>query len=62
MNKNKEKEIVRGRYSSRRGYPINTWPARASLKPSIPSSSRKRKVATRAVGKSNLTNCHNPKK
>lgn len=42
--------------------PIKTWPARASLKPSIPSSFGKRKVALGAIDKSNLPNCHNPKK
>ena len=42
--------------------PIKTWLAHASLKPSIPNSFGKRKVAPRAIDKSNLPNCHNPKK
>ena len=64
MNKNKENEIVSGEDIThpKEATPIKTRPARASLKPSIPSSSGKRKVVARAVDKSNIPSCHNPKK
>ena len=64
MNKNKEKKIIGGEDVSHleKATPAKTRLARMSLKPSIPSSFGKRKVATKAVDKSNLPNCHNPKK
>lgn len=64
MNKNKENEIVGGEDITRleKATPAETCLARVSLKPSIPNSFGKRKVATKAIDKSNLPSRRNPKK
>ena len=63
-NKNKEKEIVGGEDVSclEEATPVETHLARVSLKPLIPSCYEKRKVASKAVDKSNLPSRCNPKK